>query len=672
MISLNDLHIDSTPRLIFMANSLQNKGRSNKSYTIKIVRDGWNDYKLGGILTGRAGRINKIECSYTVDNITLIGTLIIDTIRETYAQGVFISGNGKLWEGLANKNLRSFDWSAWSHTLTHKTVTDSEAGGKYVYDLCDRGKWLQDNLIGISSPDAIVDIIERYPAMNIKEMLILILNEQGYNLSTTTVEGVDRFSDAYLLFTQDKNIRNDSTWLKNSLFKANSSGGSYTDTDIPINTTFLIEDVMAFPTEEFDEGNNFDSATTKKYVVPQTGTYRFISYFNMHFIKNTGSTVTGETCEMQLKRNGTTIFKQIISVPSAWKSGDPVFDATGTLDTKYRQFTAGDEITIYLYFTGEITNGTNWTITVSQGSGCNFYNDISRWYGYGSIVDFSKIVPDMTALEFISNVFDYLNIYTFYKNETKYLEIRQGRKLLTSADNLELLQIIENITEPLNHWLRYNTDKAAPLLDEYIDNTGHEDLDSNFTFSRTLVDNSRRLFGNTTYSIPILWESKDLNPLDMRTRFTPPEWVTKGNLRILLYDGAADIGANYDLSYGGSTTQNVSNVKVFPAFSEVDVEELHRYDLSLEGTIIKAICKLPIAKLYDQTYFKSPVSVVGVGLFWILEAEQIEGNIFNVTLESANKIIPNTAIEYPIFATSYILSIGGEKLLTVDSDYIIH
>jgi hypothetical protein len=42
--------------------------------------------------------------------------------------------------------------------------------------------------------------------------------------------------------------------------------------------------------------------------------------------------------------------------------------------------------------------------------------------------------------------------------------------------------------------------------------------------------------------------------------------------------------------------------------------------------------------LYDQTYFKNPVWCPLFGLYWVVEAEQIEDNIYTLTLESAGQI----------------------------------
>ena len=95
---LNDLHIKAEPRLLFMANDIKNKGRANKTYTLKLVRDQHNDEQLSQIFSSKDTRTVLFDCTYDIENITMQGVLKITSIFKTHAEGIFISGNGKLWE----------------------------------------------------------------------------------------------------------------------------------------------------------------------------------------------------------------------------------------------------------------------------------------------------------------------------------------------------------------------------------------------------------------------------------------------------------------------------------------------------------------------------------------------------------------------------------------------
>ena len=104
MININDLHIRASVQLIFMCNSIANHGRSNKTYSINIVNDSHNDNLLNNIFSSKSNRTVKYDTTYMVDGILISGVLMINNILKTHATAVFVSGNGKLWESIENKN----------------------------------------------------------------------------------------------------------------------------------------------------------------------------------------------------------------------------------------------------------------------------------------------------------------------------------------------------------------------------------------------------------------------------------------------------------------------------------------------------------------------------------------------------------------------------------------
>jgi hypothetical protein len=541
--------------------------------------------------------------------------------------------------------------------LNVTNVTASEVTGNYIYDLCDRGQFQNPTLF--QNDGSSVDITERYPAFNIISAVRLMLNQVGANLDASNIP------DYYFPFLGDENIRNSTDWVSSTKFLSNADG-TQTISDfgaggVPV--TFLLEDYVEFKTEDFDDGNNFEAVTGKTYTIPETGTYKFKTDFDISIVITGAASTSSEVGIVSIKKNGTDIAHYDITVPGTWTT----LNVYGAIDTHFIECAAGDELNVYFYFTG-LVSGAGWSIDATMATTTKFYNDVSRWYGAGSTVDFSKIVPDVTALQFLSDVFNYLNLYTFYREELKTLTLFSGRSITDSIDNLELLQINENITEATNFILKFNTDKASPPADIRINSGASIESELSYPFSQTLIAPCTRVFISNTETIPILWESKEKRP---GISVVPPDWVVKGNQRVLLFGGVGTSVIGYTLTYGGSNTDNSTNRKEYPIFTDPYISLIHYYDLSLEGTIIKAICKLSIAKLYDQTLFKSPVTVDNLGLFWILQADQLESNIFNVTLESANGIVNSSIVDIAEIH-NFILSIGGEKLITLDSDYIIH
>jgi hypothetical protein len=54
--------------------------------------------------------------------------------------------------------------------------------------------------------------------------------------------------------------------------------------------------------------------------------------------------------------------------------------------------------------------------------------------------------------------------------------------------------------------------------------------------------------------------------------------------------------------------------------------------MELEGDYIELIARMELDKLYDQTYFKSPLYISGYGRYWLNSAELIKGDIYKLEL----------------------------------------
>jgi len=643
MININDLHIDINPKLIFMANDVENKGRSNKSFSIKIVNDAHNDTLLEGIFSSKELRTVKFEATYTVESVQLTGFLIISQLSDVMAMGVFVTGNGALWKAIENKNLRDYDYSELSHILNLANVQASETNGDYIYDVADRGAFINEIVYeektsrydpgtGSVTKLASIDISERYPALKIKKLIELILNEEGYNVEwTENIYNVD-LNTLYLLYMQDNAIRNSKEWEKSAIFEATGTG-SYTDSGTG-DAGFSIVQKLRWATENYDNGDNFTGANTDNigdniYTVPETGTYRFIATLNLQLVKPSLGTIDSEYVLISLKQGSTSIYyRYYLAADITWDGNTA--DITHVIDTLPREFEKDTAISIYVEFHGNITmaGGGSWTMYINQLSGSIFYNTVSRYYGYGSTVDFSALVPDMRVIDFFSKLFNYLNFYNFYRQELKTLQIEHGRIEQATAATIDPVLVTEPLEEVVNYEMKYNTDKAEPPDDDYFDNAGTVERTINFAFSRTLINDCVRVFGNVTPKIPVLWS--DGNPSQWSEVIEPPKWKTKGNIRVLSYTGQAN--GSYTLTYGGSATANSSSESDYPEFEELDIVEFHRYDLELQGAGIEINSRIDIAKLYDQTYFKAPLYIEGYGRYWLQEAQQVIGDIYKLKL----------------------------------------
>ena len=122
-------------------------------------------------------------------------------------------------------------------------------------------------------------------------------------------------------------------------------------------------------------------------------------------------------------------------------------------------------------------------------------------------------MPDMKALDFFSMVCNYMNFYTFYREETHILEIEHGRQDKGTVWDVTPEKVSEGVMAKANYTLEFNTDKAQPPDDVYVDNSGQYEDSISFKLSRTLINDCLRLLADTRALIPVLWSEGD--PLNL-------------------------------------------------------------------------------------------------------------------------------------------------------------
>ncbi len=626
----------TNPKLLFMANDLKNKGRSNKSYTIKLVNDQYNDEHLDQIFSSKANRTVLFDCTYDIDNLTMQGILKVTKIVKAYAEATFISGNGKLWESLSNQNLRDYDFSALNHTLTDTNVLASETKGDYIYDICDRGRLLEDATYEEATKShtgdiitlAKLDITERYPAINIKTIFETIMNEEGYGITWAENLNVSDLDEVYLMYMEDNNIRNSKEWEKSALFAADGVGEVHSTTQS--GAPALVYNVTGwFPDERYDNGNNFtgaanDNVGSNLYTIPEDGTYSFECNIKLTF-QISGATINSDTISVGIYNETTSTWVWRRDYDSSDLSAGQL---TVNANTHPTEFTASDQLSVKVIW--DVGTSTYpFTLTITQGTTAEFFNTVSRYYGAGSTVEVSTLMPDMKALDFVSMVCNYMNFYTFYREELKVLEIEHGRDdKPTVGDSITPQQITEVAVAKSNYMLKFSTDKAAPLEDIYVDNGGQYEDALNFKFSRTLMNDFVRLFADIRALVPVLWNES--NPLAWENVIDPPKWVTKGNYRLMRYTGN-DTSYSYTLTYGGDSADDEDTISTYPVFEELDIEAFHRYEITvMEQSEINFVNPIDTNRLYNQDFFKAPIWVDGYGKYWIEQAKQVRGNIYNI------------------------------------------
>ena len=657
MILINDLQIKSKPRLLFMANSLQNKGRSHKSYTIEIVNNKHNNSLLSNLFGTENFRPIRFETKYEVGGFEMVGFLLVSSVDKHMARAIFVSGNGSLWEQLNDIRLIKYSdaLSKYNHVLTKSYVSSSEAFDKaIVYDFTDRGRFAQDQSEEFDG-DTAIDITERYPAINVLDLITTIINSQGFWVDSIPLKASLNYQDWMLMFTQDNDILNTNDWKEDAMFKVRPvvSVGPvepvrrYTFTTD--GSTFSIAQQLDFKQTDYIN-TNYYSQSTNKFTAQVAGTYRLILPYSL--VLSAQYETTSNVISLRIKKSsGGYIYAGKVIEP-VWQTvaGAQVGYVSGYVDTRYVHILEGEQFEVEFTWEGNTTVSVTeiWVdtvVTFDDNTAWNddnkridtmFYNEASRYYGINSNVEIANLLPDMTALDFISKVFEYLNIYAFYQEETKTLELHHGRTDQQSIAEIELFDVKEDLTEKQNYWFRYSTDKADPPKDQFFDQGGLAETEIKLDFSRTLLARCYRLLKAQVINIPVLWSGSDKSPLAWGDRNDPPTRKTKANLRIMVMDDPAAICDHlytFNTLSGSVSAQTHSYPKTAPSFKEILPQNYYQYEMMLQGATITGKAHiLETWNLYDQSWFKKPLHVKGKGVFWLQEAKQIEGDIYELVL----------------------------------------
>jgi hypothetical protein len=268
-----------------------------------------------------------------------------------------------------------------------------------------------------------------------------------------------------------------------------------------------------------------------------------------------------------------------------------------------------------------------------------FENRTHRWYGAGKTIDMGSIMPDMDSLTFLNKLFKYLNIEIYYTDEYKIINLVRSTALSEAIESIEVFNYTEDVEPLTDIVLNFDSDKEQTPGSLALQFPGAmETKEVSLGFSRTLFNFCYRLFKNNVVKIPVLWSS--LNPFAdlFREAYEIPQADTKGNLRLLEYKGKKT-GVSYTQTYGGSTTISQETATTFAEFAEPDILPLHADDYASEPVMITARAALnasQVQKMYDQTWFKSPIALTRKGeklaTGRLIEARQLNANVYELKL----------------------------------------
>lgn len=394
-------------------------GNLNTSYDIDLPNTEKNIRLLKYITQLSSTEEQNATSRIVIDGVEIIkGSLVILSITKDFTK-VFVSVDDWM-DAFKKVTLQDLDLSAYNEIYNGTNVVASwtaAAGAFFRYPLISHGK--PDYYIANNYNLNSYFHTDFAPWFNVKKILEKIFS--GYTISSTFINSA-YFNTLYISCNEPKA---ESSFLDDTRVyaKVANTTDNYISDTVPAGggqTTTLDAGPVLINNEIEDDNNNW---TGEKYTINTAGTYRFI--FDCQ--------VSAEHVSLDIDSQSYTY--RIIRTPLVG-SPENIVEYTGTtdpvnkiLDTGYKHFEAGDEVTCYVNVVITSTNNTafpqNVIIYVKTESEFESVADLRcLLIGTGYNIEPAKFLHEWTQIDFIGAIKQMfnLNIWLDSWSKTIYIE----------------------------------------------------------------------------------------------------------------------------------------------------------------------------------------------------------------------------------------------------------
>lgn len=559
----------------------------------------------------------------------------IDSIDSEGYNLTLFNDIGNFVSKLENKKLSDLDFSAYDHQLTRTNQLASETSTTipYVYDMSDRGAYWTD---------AWITTQDRFPAFYFYHIFKKIIEDAGYNLSSTFIE-TDYFKSLVFLFTAEKF---ENTYCYNGA------------------TQVVLTDALKFTyglSTDYLCGlfyNNWHANINQLFASGTAGVKIYKSGAILHTLEpaiielNAGLTLqnlaaTTNTFKIQ-------IYAQDFNVPIAKTlvgevSKDITAGSTERLEIKV------DE-KYYLtdtYFTLELD------VTSTASGSFKIYDTYSGFASYFSSVpskrlcrnqwvEIANVIPDMLQSDFLKICKLKFNLFFDINDHTKTLICEPYEDFFTSVGAIDITSkidknsvVIEKFDKPAKIEFKFGIDSndiyvkeakgnseynVGSLFNKTIEKVGGSD-------SYTLFRKKLELFKNVGVKVPVLRKTDSVEP------------TTFGfNTRIVRYLGQVDCGVSHweaDILFTGLDAASVIYPTTYPKFCDNNWDdsyqvsgtgsnaEIYGYFTKFYKNYVKEILEGEIIRC-DCLLSASNLSVLNKRVLFILETPNFGKEFFRI------------------------------------------
>jgi len=319
--------------------------------------------------TPATGFIKTIPCQVLNDgNEVFNGKLyvqdvITDQNGDTIYNVVVVNETIDFSIAIQNLTVQDLDWSAYDHTYNYNNITaswtDNLLGGDVVYPLIDYGQVPGDptsteisaggNARQFDNAAFPLQITDFQPSIRAKAVVDTIFDAVGYTY-TSSFFNTDYFNNLYIVSTQDDKKGTTFVNPTTQSFQANRTGSNnFSDNTIH---------VVPFPTEVFDNSNNYNPATST-FTAQENGVYTVYSL--LRFREGFIDPQSPRTLEVYVYVNGLEAGSTWINLRNLAHS----VSRQAYIGPIGLNLQAGDDVDIRFLYTPDITTNS---IAIQQGS----------------------------------------------------------------------------------------------------------------------------------------------------------------------------------------------------------------------------------------------------------------------------------------------------------------
>lgn len=450
-------------------------GSNNKSYTLNLPLTKTNKKLLK--YANNAGIKTEITSTgrlYLNEILILKGKVIVLSYSDLFAK-IIITASDWIME-LGKRKMTALDLSASDHSLTKANIEASWTASYpvYRYPLINFGA-LASKETGTTAKWMPSDFI---PMIRVLDLVSKILSPYAISSAWDDISAV---KDYYILGRETIAV---STFIEGKdldVYGDAAADNQDTETIAPAasGTASVSRNVKLYQTTINEGGHWFNDV----YTVPETGTYRFVATMITSTTKGYfGFTETGGSFALAMLQTGSA------SRTLASATASRIVDATTyVLDSGFVHLVAGDEIVVNLSCSSTCTNNTSIDADLVVGLSPTstlelIWNKANLYSGINKNISLEEYLPDMTQLEFLSEIRDLFNLRFWMDKSRNTVYVDPWDLLLSSTvvdlsdrvdyENIDVSMISQNYMKDI--LFRWQSDSSDKAYEEYF--KAHTDI----------------------------------------------------------------------------------------------------------------------------------------------------------------------------------------------------